>query len=207
MRAPVDNEPETRIKGGPIRTSIEVDRAAFPALVARRQVTAALRAHDPDSRAAANAALSDQAYGLVRVIAQEASFSNVEPTLRYNAIASLGARATAENLNLLVNIAHFGEDFYVRGHALLGLGAAGLEIALPAIAQHLGAREPFERTAARRAVSLIAARTSIESVLAQASLLDPRSRSEVGKILTDMGRAKTRGEPRRTPARRRPRRK
>ena len=155
MRAPVDNEPEIRIEGGPVRASRQVDRSAFPALEARRRVTAALRAHDPDSRSAATKALSEQDYKIIRVIAQEGVVSNVEPTLRYNAIASLAERGTGENLNLLTDLAHFGEDFYVRGHALLALGEAGMQIALPAIARHLGATEPFEQTAARRVVALI----------------------------------------------------
>ena len=91
-RAPVDNEPEIRIEGRPVRASRQVDRSAFPALEARRRVTAALRAHDPDSRSAATKALSEQDYKIIRVIAQEGVVSNVEPDLRYNAIASLAER-------------------------------------------------------------------------------------------------------------------
>ena len=76
-----------------------------------------------------------------------------------------------------------------------------MQIALLVIARHLGATEPFEQTAARRAVALIAARTSIESVQAHAALLDERSRAEVSRILTELGEAKTRGDVKRTTAR------
>lgn len=201
MKATIDNEPEIKIKGGAIRASRLVDRSELPAVEARERVLGALRAHDPDSRGRMPAARNESDDALLRVIAQEGAISNADPSVRYSAIAALASSGTGENLNLLADLAHFGEDFYVRGHALLALGAAGLGIALPAIAAHLSAAERFERSAARRAVALIANKTSAESVKAHASLLDEKSRAEVGRILSELHDVQKRGEPRMTPRR------
>jgi len=201
MKAPIDNEPAPKIRGGAIRTSRRIDRSEFPALQARERVLNALRAHDPDSRDRAMAALPESDLALLRVIAQEGAISNTEPAVRYNAIAALASSGAPESLNLLTDLAHFGEDFYVRGHALLALGAAGLQIALPAIVTHLSADDKFEQSAARRAVALIAKKTSAEGVQAHASLLAEEFRAEVSRILAELGRAKKRGDIRITPQR------
>lgn len=201
MKDAIDNEPEIKIKGGPIRTSTPMDRSGFPAIAARERVLKALRAHDPDSRDFAASVLEAADYALVRVIAQEGAICNAEPSVRYNAIAALAASGKADDLNLLADLAHFGEDFYVRGHALLALGAAGIALALPAIASHLSAEERFEQSAARRAIALIARRNSAESVQAHAALLDERSRAQVDGILKELGTARKRGDVKTTPRR------
>jgi HEAT repeat protein len=202
MKEPIDNEPAITIKGGTLRTSKRIDRAAFPALAVRQRVLGALRAHDPDSRSRITPALTECDAAMIRIIAQEGAISNAEPTVRYNAIAALASSAHTENLNLLIDLAHFGEDFYVRGHALLALGASGMHLALPAISSHLSAADNFEKSAARRAVALIAAKTSLESVMAHAALLEERSRAEVVGILGELGKPRKRGEVRMTPQRR-----
>lgn len=201
MNEPVRNEPEIKIKGGAIRTSKQIDRTELPALLVRERVINLLRDHCPDSQGSPLSALSDSELAVVRIIAQEGAVSNTEPNLRYSAIAALAASSTPENLNLLVNLAHFGEDFYVRGHALLALGATGMQIALPAIVGHLAATDKFEQYAARRVIALLAKKTSIESVKAHASLLDGKSKSEVGRILAELGKGKKRGEIHKTPQR------
>lgn len=201
MNDPIDNEPEIKVKGGAIRASRLIDRSEFPALEARQRVLKVLQAHDPDSRALALAALRESDYALVRVIAQEGAISNVEPTVRYNAFTALAPSGTAESLNLLTDLAHFGEDFYVRGHALLALGAVGSTLALPAIARHLNAAEKFEQSAARRAIALIVKKSSIECVQAHASLLDKKARAEVGRMLGKLSKAQKRGEVQMTPQR------
>lgn len=201
MKEPIDNEPRIKIKGGAIRTSKQIDRFEFPVLQARDCVLNVLRAHDPDSQGLAMTVLLESDYALVRVIAQEGAISNTEPTVRYNAIAALASSGKPENMNLLVDLAHFGEDFYVRGHALLALGATGMQIALPVIAGHLTAEHRFEQSAARRAIALLTKKTSIESVKAHALLLDEQSRAEVSRILTEIGNTKKRGEVYITPRR------
>ncbi len=195
------NEPEIKIKGGSIRASKQVDRSEIPALQARERVLSVLRAHDPDSRRLAMSKLLESDQAMMRVIAQEGAASNVEPAVRYAAIAALASTAAAESLNLLVDLAHFGEDFYVRSHAVLALGASGMHVALPAIAGHLTAAERIERSAARKAVELIVRKTSVESVKAHASLLDRESEAEVIRILGGLGLPRRRGEVRRTPQR------
>ena len=203
MREPIDNEPALPIKGGAIRDSRQIDRTELPALAARERVLAVLRAHDPNTRRLAAPALHSSDFPLVRAMAQEGAISNAEPTVRYGAIAALApSQDGAANLNLLAELAHFGEDFYVRGHALLALGAAGLVISLPTIAAHLTAEDSFERTAARRAVALIAEGTSPETVKAHASLLSESARAEVIRALAERGTVrKHRGEIRTTRSR------
>jgi HEAT repeat protein len=201
MNETVRNEPEIKIKGGAIRTSKRIDRTELPALLARERVIKLLRDHCPDSQGSPLSALSDSELAEVRIIAQEGAVSNTEANVRYNAIAALAASGTPENLNVLANLAHFGEDFYVRGHALLALGATGMQIALPAIVGHLTATDKFEQSAARRAIALLAKKTSIESVKAHASLLDRKSKSEVSQIFADLVKGKKRSEVHKTPQR------
>ena len=57
-----------------------------------------------------------------------------------------------ENLNLLTELASLGEDFYVRGYALLGLRLSGLLLAGSIIKRVLEAEEAFERNAAKSAM-------------------------------------------------------
>src|SRR4051812_34133113 len=110
MKEPIDNEPEISIKGGTIRTSRRIECFEFPALQARKRVLSVLRARDKDSRRVAKTALLESDAALIRVIAQEGAISNAEPTVRYNAIAALASSAPVENLNLLIDLAHFGDD-------------------------------------------------------------------------------------------------
>ena len=201
MNEPVRNEPEIKIKGGAIRASKLIDRSGLPALQVRERVLNLLRDHCPDSQGIAISALSDADFAMVRIIAQEGAVSNTEPNVRYNAIAALAEAGTPENLNLLINLAHFGEDFYVRGHALLALGASGMQVALPAIVGHLAATDKFEQSAAKRAIVLLAKKTSIESIKAHASLLDRKSTAEVSRILDELVKSKQRGEVQMTPQR------
>src|SRR4029077_2598511 len=98
--------------------------------------------------------------------------TNLEPAIRYKAIAVLARWPQRENMNLLADLASFGEDFYVRGHALLALGATGHYMALPAIAGHIDAEERFEQLAARRAIEMLVRLTSAEGVRAHLKALD-----------------------------------
>jgi HEAT repeat protein len=203
MKMPIDNEPAPPIPGGSRRASYRIDRTELPILAARERVLTALRAHDPDSRGQAAATWQESDFPLLRAIAQEGAISNGEPAIRYNAIAALPSSSAAADMNLLIDLAHFGEDFYVRGHALLALGSTGLTIALPALAAHLGAVDAFERSAAKQAIALIAQRTSVESVRAHASHLSAEVRAEVERAAAELRKPRTR-EPRTTPQRKDP---
>jgi hypothetical protein len=164
-------QPELNIRGGVSRPSTFVDRSDFPELAARERVLSVLRAHDVETREQELKCLEEADLAVIRAIAQEGAAANAEPTVRYSAIAALFRRSEAANLNLLTDLAEFGEDFYVRGHAVLALGAAGLHLALPTIASHLLAEERFEQAAAERAIGLVASYSSLMSIRAYASLI------------------------------------
>lgn len=193
------NEPAIRIRGGSTRASKRIPRCELPALSVRERVQAALQAHDPDTRDREAASFGASERALLRLIATEGAITNIEPALRYDAISALVRPCDADSWNLLVDLAHFGEDFYVRGHALLALGASGISLALPAIARGLRSTESFERSCAKKAVASLARETSPESVRAYAALLDAESRLEIERILVDRTRP-VRREPRETPS-------
>jgi HEAT repeat protein len=151
------------------RESKTVDRRGFAAIDARERVAAKLRVHDVYEGEKLVTELSDDEYHIVRTIAEQPAFANGDPGLRYAAIQALARRLSAENLNLLEDLARFGEDFYVRSHALLALGHAGLYAHIATVAPALDAEERLERSAAARALLEIAARTSLAAVRAHAN--------------------------------------
>jgi len=180
-------QPELNIRGGVSRPSALVDRSDFPELASRERVLSVLRARDAETREQELKRLEEADLAIIRAIAQEGAAANAEPTVRYNAISALVQRSGAENLNLLTDLAEFGEDFYVRGHAVLALGAAGLNMALPMIASHLLAEERFEQLAAQRAIGLIAGYNSLESVRAYASRIqEPKLRPAFERTLDQL---------------------
>lgn len=171
------NQPPQAIRGGTSRSSILVNRAELPAVAIRERVVAVLLMHDLQAKNAALQQLDETDFEIIRVIAQEGAAANAEPALRYNAIAALAYGRSSKNLNLLADLAQFGEDFYVRGHALLALGTSGLHLAIGIIAAHLEAKERFEQIAANRAIASLALQSSVEAVRAHGMLLpDPALR-------------------------------
>ncbi|WP_146014413.1 HEAT repeat domain-containing protein [Paraburkholderia rhynchosiae] len=161
--------------------------------------------HDVQEKNVALQALGEADFGIVRVIAQEGAAANSEPALRYNAIAALAYGRSPDNLNLLLDLAQYGEDFYVRGHALLALGTTGLYLALGPVASHLGARERFEQIAARRAIRLVAQRSSVDGVRAHVmSLPNAKLRAAVDQVLASAGEVQRQESPQVTPSRKRP---
>lgn len=164
-------EPRAEILGGPSRPSTTVDRSQLPAIAARERVTGLLQGHDLVEGERAFDQLTDADQAIVRLIAQEGAMTGTEPAVRYKAIAALAHHPSADNLNLLTDMARFGEDFYVRGHALLALGRTGSYAHLEPILRGLDAEEPFERTAAGKALALLAQRSSVQAILAHATAL------------------------------------
>jgi HEAT repeat protein len=184
MADPKQTQPAPKVRGGVTRPSTRVDRTELPALAARERIMAFLRGHDPETQDRAAQHLDDADFAVIRIIAQEGAATNTEPPIRYNAIAALARGARPANLNLLVDLAQFGEDFYVRGHAVLALGATGLYLSLGAIATHLSAEESFEQLAARRAIGLLARRGSLEGVRVHAALVhDAKLRATLEHVL------------------------
>ncbi len=171
MDEPERNQPPSLIPGGPRRPSSRVSRQNLLGVATRERVTALLRIHDFDEAQQALAQLTETDEALVRQIAREGAASGADPVLRYKAISALSGRPSVENLNLLVDLAQFGEDFYVRGHALLGLGHTQMIAHLPTVLAHLEADDQFERVTAFRAFEMITLRTSPAAVEAHAGAL------------------------------------
>ncbi|MDQ0784680.1 HEAT repeat domain-containing protein [Streptomyces sp. B3I8] len=168
---PLSPEPELPAPGGRHRPSVTVDRGRIPALRVRERVETILRTHDFSEAERAFGQLTPEDLVVVRVIAQEGAASGVEPPVRYAAIAALARHPSAANLNLLTDLARLGEDFYVRGHAVLALAHTGSYAHLGAVLAALEATEPFERAAAVKALRHLAAVTSEEAVRAHALAL------------------------------------
>ena len=118
----------------------------------RARVETLLQRHDDLT---AIDAVADVDYPMVRLLAQESAAFGGNPALRYSAIAALATAGTAADVNLLTDLARFGEDFYVRAHALLGLGNLGSYAHLPVLIAALDAAEPLEQAAATSALVAI----------------------------------------------------
>ncbi len=146
------NEPKPRVPGGSRRESVRVDRAGVREIARRERLNQLLLAHDPDVAEQNRAKITMDDLELLRAIAQEGAISGTPPALRRNAIACLSRWPTPENLNVLVQLARQGEDFYVRGAALAALGETGLRTVAPILADGLAAREPVEAAGAERGV-------------------------------------------------------
>jgi hypothetical protein len=187
---PAANEPVPAVPGGRGRASRLADTSGLPVIAARKRVVEHLLAHDRPESDNAFEGLTDADYVLVRVIAQEGAATRMTPALRFSALAALGARPSAANINLLTDLARFGEDFYVRGHAVLALGSTGSYAHLPALMAGLRAAEPFERLAAASAINRLVAATSLEAVLAHVQVLgEPSDAERVREALAAKRRA------------------
>jgi len=195
MKRAIDNEPEIKIKGGPIRTSKRIDRSEFPALQARERVLNMFTSARP--RIARSCVFSIAGVRLCGGPCHRGGGRDHQcgATVRYNAIAALASAGPPENLNQLIDLAHFGEDFYVRGHALLALGATGNADRSSGNCRAFDCgRTNSSNLPASKAVALITKKTSIEGVKAHSSLLDEKSRAQISHILAEFGKAKTRGK-------------
>jgi hypothetical protein len=195
------NEPKPTIPGGPRRASVRVDRGPIPEIAQRERLNRLLLAHDPEVAEQNRARITDRDLALLRRIAQEGALSGMAPVLRRNAITYLADRPTPENVNLLVDLARHGEDFYVRGAALAALGRTGLRAVAPILADGLAAQEPVEAASAEHGVVALA-RALGEPAL-RAALATERRRAVLDRLDRALARAAEAGKPQR----RRPRRR
>jgi hypothetical protein len=157
--------------------------------------------HDLQAKSTALQQLDEADFAMIRIIAQEGAAANVEPALRYNAIAALAYGRSSKNLNMLADLAEFGEDFYVRGHALLALGTSGLHLAIGVISRHFEAEERFEQIAASRAIASLVQRSSVEAVKAHGTLLqDPGLRMALDRALESNANTLRQRSPQVTPS-------
>lgn len=138
------NEPVKPIPGGTRRESVEVDLKAYPQIQRRLRLNRLLLAHDPEVAEESLAELGEGDLPVLRRMAQETILSGNEPMLRRNAISALGRFPNPENLNLLAQLARYGEDLYVRGAALAALADTGISMVLPVLKEGLAARDPIE---------------------------------------------------------------
>jgi HEAT repeat protein len=152
------NEPKVRILGGERRSSVLAKGAQFAEIRRRQKLNQILLLHDPDG-SAKPLGLRDMA--IVRQIATEGPAANQVPALRRNAIFALSESISRENLELLAELALFGEDFYVRSNALLALGRTGLKVAAPLLRDGLKAEEFHERQAAEVGLAALGRKAGI----------------------------------------------
>jgi HEAT repeat protein len=148
-------EPEKQIPGGIQRKSVFVDREELPAIVQRERINQLLLAHDLHTPEGYQREIKEEDLALIRQIAREGAVTNIEPVMRQRAILLLGTFPTVENLNLLTELARYGEDFYVRSYALLALGKTGLLLAGPVLSKGLSSADPIESNAAEKALTAL----------------------------------------------------
>src|SRR5207248_2146417 len=101
----------------------------FPAVALRERLDRLLLFHDLEPPTANLERLSEEDLAQLRQIAVEGVMANQPPALRYQAILLLGRYPSVQNLNLLEQLARYGEDEYVRSHALTALGATEVSMA------------------------------------------------------------------------------
>lgn len=164
----------------------------------RERLNELLLAHDPDDAEQALAEISDEDQSVLRQIAREGAITGVAPRLRQNAIATIAHFPSQENLNLLAELAQYGEDFYVRSHALIALGQTGVALAAPILRDRLAAEEPLEVAAAERGLEALGQRTGADVIRATFANESRKAIAERGKRLVERLEAE--------PAARRPRR-
>ena len=185
------NEPAREIPGGKTRPSTLVSRKGMPAVGARERVEAALRVHDLDGTKLS--LLLREADGpMLRMIARETIASSLQPAIRAKAIAALAAFHRIENINALAQLALYGDDVYVRSHALLALGSTGLLAAVPIVAKGFQSTEQMEQTAAGKALLRLADAIGLSVV--SALMPEGKIRNRLQWLAKQTGEARIRTE-------------
>lgn len=153
---------------GPTRPSTLVNRDDLPGVRDREEINVLLTAHDPEVAEANFARLTERHTPLLRQIAREAVTSAVNPNLRHNAIAALARFVSADNLNLLTDLAKHDDDEVIRAHAMTALANTGLQLVVPVLADSLDSPHPIEATAARKGLANLTTRlgrTTVETLM------------------------------------------
>jgi hypothetical protein len=92
--------------------------------------------------------------------------------VRAHAIPYLGSEASVEDLNVLADLARYGEDHVVRGHALIAIGVSGVRLAEALLVQGLDASHAFEQAAAEKGLLALGHRLGMSAV--RGALADDR---------------------------------
>ncbi len=151
------NEPSKKIPGDLMRKSVRVDLKRKPEIARRMRLNQLLLIHDPENVEKNLAQIEADDLPVLQRIATEGPLSGNEPILRRNAIAVLSQFPTPETLNILTDLARYGEDVYVRGAALTALADTGVALALPVITEGFTTKEPVEINRAKEALRRIGA--------------------------------------------------
>lgn len=149
------NEPSKEVPGGPHRVSVCVDVARWPAIERRRELNRLLLAHDPKTFEENIASLRDSDGSILRAMARESVSAGSEPAVRKAAISALVRLFEPDNLNVVTEVARFGEDPYIRAHAMYALAETGLELALPVLRDGLSSRDAVEVRKAQLGLKLL----------------------------------------------------
>jgi len=174
------NEPKPTIPGGARRRSVRIARSRVPDVAGRERLNRLLLAHDPEIAEQNRAKITDRDLELLRQIALEGALAGTPPALRRNAINFLADWPTPENVNLLVDLAGRGEDFYVRGAALAALGRTGLRAVARILADGLAAREPVEAASAEHGI--VALVGAIGAAAVRAELANERRKNVLERL-------------------------
>jgi hypothetical protein len=129
------NEPVKPIPGGCVRESALLDRAKFPEVAKRERLNALLLTHCPSNRIEDHLQPEDEV--LLHRICNETITCGTHPVIRQKAIWALRFYPTARTIGVLSDLAEFGEDEYIRSHAIRSLGTMKLSLALPLLVRKL----------------------------------------------------------------------
>jgi len=146
------------------RESTIVSRKRFDEVARRERLNAMLQVHDLEKPLRLAVKLDEGDWAILRQIAQEGAITNVGPAARASAISYLAKSLSVENLNLLDELAHHGEDFYVRSQALIALGSTGLRLAGSTLTKGLAAEERTERLAAEHGLAALGQRLGVNAL-------------------------------------------
>ncbi|MFW9873129.1 MAG: HEAT repeat domain-containing protein [Candidatus Thorarchaeota archaeon] len=115
------NEPKKPILGGSKRKSVIISRKKFPKIALRERLNSLLLTHCYLEDISSQLLPDDEL--ILHQIALETITCGSYPAIRKKAIWALGFYDTERTIELLKDLAEYGEDEYIRCHALQSLGS------------------------------------------------------------------------------------
>jgi hypothetical protein len=179
----------------PKRPSTLLPRGAIPIAIQQRQeLERMLRVHDPDLVEKTRARIKPTQMPLIRRIALE-SPSSEDMVVRKHAIALLASRGTADDLNLLTELARFDAEPAIRAEAITGLARIGVEMAAPILLEALASRDLVESTAASKAVAALAQKVGSAPIRVHIDKASARAKKLGGAVLDGLSNTATKRRP------------
>jgi len=117
------NEPRKTIPGGETRKSVIVPRGGIGLIRRREQLNAILLNHCASKKIDGQLKATDEL--LLHAIVRETIASGTSPVIRKRAIHALQHYPTSGTHELLGELAQYGEDEYIRAHAIQTLARMG----------------------------------------------------------------------------------